>query len=132
MFSHISLGTNDFSAALDFYRPLMKLLGLTERFCDPEKVCAARQTAGADRPLFVIGAPFNGAKAAPANGGMVAFLAQSHAIVDEVYRLALANGGACEGPPGLRPHYHPNYYGAYFRDLDGNKICVCNHDPPGG
>ena len=36
-------------------------------------------------------------------------------------------GSVCEGPPGLRPHYHANYYGAYFRDLDGNKLCVCCH-----
>jgi hypothetical protein len=44
---------------------------------------------------------------------------------------ALAAGGTCEGPPGLRPHYHPDYYGAYVRDLDGHKIaCVC-HLPEG-
>ena len=43
------------------------------------------------------------------------------------WALALGAGGADEGPPGLRPHYHPHYYGAYCRDLDGNKICVCHH-----
>jgi hypothetical protein len=36
-------------------------------------------------------------------------------------------GGTDEGGPGLRPHYHRNYYGAYFRDLDGNKICIVSH-----
>ena len=50
------------------------------------------------------------------------------ASVDRCHSAALARGGACEGPPGLRPHYHPNYYGAYFRDPDGNKLCVCCHE----
>ena len=51
----------------------------------------------------------------------------SRAQVDRSYQVALALGAVCEGPPGLRPHYHANYYGAYFRDLDGNKLCVCCH-----
>jgi catechol 2,3-dioxygenase-like lactoylglutathione lyase family enzyme len=43
--------------------------------------------------------------------------------------LALSLGGQCEGAPGLRPHYHANYYGTYFRDPEGNKLCLCCHDP---
>jgi len=50
--------------------------------------------------------------------------------VDRAHATALAQGGACEGPPGLRPHYHADYYGAYFRDPEGNKLCVCCHTPP--
>jgi catechol 2,3-dioxygenase-like lactoylglutathione lyase family enzyme len=50
-------------------------------------------------------------------------------VVDRTHAIALANGGVCEGLPGFRPEYHPHYYGAYFRDPDGNKICVCCHDP---
>ena len=61
--------------------------------------------------------------------GMTAFLASTRAVVDRCYVVALQMGGRCEGMPGLRPHYHPNYYGAYFRDPDGNKICVCCHEP---
>ena len=41
---------------------------------------------------------------------------------------ALAHGGSSEGAPGLRPEYHPHYYAAYFRDPDGNKLCVVCHD----
>lgn len=61
---------------------------------------------------------------------MVAFLAESRTVVDRVYAMALANGGASEGAPGLRPEYHAHYYGAYFRDPDGNKLCVACHFPP--
>ena len=59
---------------------------------------------------------------------MVAFLAKSRDQVRQVHALAIAGGGTCEGPPGLRPQYHAHYYGAYFRDPDGNKLCVaCHH-----
>jgi predicted lactoylglutathione lyase len=52
---------------------------------------------------------------------MVALSAGSPAVVDQVHAAALAVGGSCEGPPGQRMD---NFYGAYFRDLDGNKLCV--------
>ncbi|WP_242487905.1 VOC family protein [Pseudomonas sp. TH31] len=81
------------------------------------------------RPLFVIGTPFDEHPATPGNGQMIALLAPSREIVSRCHALALANGGSCEGPPGLRPHYHPDYYGAYVRDPDGNKLCVCCHEP---
>ena len=58
---------------------------------------------------------------------MVAFQAASRAVVRKAYEIALANGGSSEGEPGLRPEYHPAYYGAYFRDPDGNKLCVACH-----
>ena len=43
------------------------------------------------------------------------------------FTLPLVAGGIDEGPPGIREHYHPNYYGAYVRDLDGNKLCAVCH-----
>lgn len=58
---------------------------------------------------------------------MVAFMAQDRATVRIAHAVALENGGADEGAPGLRPEYHPHYFGAYFRDLDGNKLCVACH-----
>jgi catechol 2,3-dioxygenase-like lactoylglutathione lyase family enzyme len=61
----------------------------------------------------------------------IAFLAESRAAVDSVYAVALVNGGSSEGAPGLRPEYHEHYYGAYFRDPDGNKLCVACHLPQG-
>jgi len=73
------------------------------------------------------GLPFDGKPAQPGNGQMVALLAESRAVVDRCYAVALASGGTCEGPPGVRPHYHPHYYGAYFRDPEGNKLGVVCH-----
>jgi lactoylglutathione lyase len=61
---------------------------------------------------------------------MVAFLARSRDAVDQAHAVALANGGICEGTPGLRPEYHSDYYGAYFRDTEGNKLCVVCHSAP--
>jgi lactoylglutathione lyase len=59
---------------------------------------------------------------------MSAIATNSRAKVDEIHAKALELGGTCEGPPGLRPAYHAHYYGAYFRDPDGNKLCVVCHD----
>jgi predicted lactoylglutathione lyase len=84
--------------------------------------------SGKARPLFIIGAPYDGNSASVGNGQMIALLAPTRAAVDGAYALALENGGSCEGAPGLRLEYHPDYYGAYFRDTDGNKLCVCCHD----
>ena len=62
---------------------------------------------------------------------MVAFEAKDRATVDRFFETVMANGGKSEGEPGLRPHYHASYYGAYVRDRDGNKLhCVC-HKPEG-
>lgn len=131
MFSHIHIGTRDFDRALGFYRPLLALLGVAERFCDPSRPWAGWQSHPGPRPLLLLGRPFEG-EHEPGNGQMVALLAASRAQVDEAHALALRLGGRCEGPPGLRPQYHPHYYGAYFRDTDGNKLCVVCHEPMAG
>jgi catechol 2,3-dioxygenase-like lactoylglutathione lyase family enzyme len=86
-------------------------------------------TPGVARPLFLIGRPFDRRPAAVGNGQMLALLAPNRAAVDRCHATALAQGGLSEGAPGLRPHYHADYYGAYFRDPDGNKLCVCCHQP---
>jgi catechol 2,3-dioxygenase-like lactoylglutathione lyase family enzyme len=129
MLSHVFIGVSDFAAAHAFYAPLMAELGLRQRFFDPANTWAAWQQAAGGRPLFIIGRPFDGSPHAAGNGQMTAFMAADRATVDRVHALALASGGRDEGAPGLRPHYHANYYGAYFRDPDGNKLCVVCHDP---
>jgi len=130
MFSHVFIGVGDFERALAFYRPVLAALGLAPRFCDASRPWAGWQETGQARPLFLIGAPFDGQPHAAGNGQMTAFLAPSRAAVDHAHALALAHGGVSEGEPGLRPEYHAHYYGAYMRDPDGNKLCVVCHDAP--
>lgn len=127
MFSHIHVGVGDFARAMAFYAPLLDALGLELKFVEPEHPWAGWKTPGADRPLFIIGVPFDGAPHHPGNGQMVAFEVARRADVDRLHGLALELGGTDEGAPGLRPHYHAGYYGAYFRDTEGNKLCVCCH-----
>jgi lactoylglutathione lyase len=131
LFSHIFIGIGDFDRALGFYRPVLAVLGLAERFCDPARPWAGWQSSPGSRPLLLIGRPHDGQPHQPGNGQMVALLAASRSQVDTAHATALAHGGRCAGPPGLRPEYHPHYYGAYFRDPDGNKLAVACHDAPG-
>jgi catechol 2,3-dioxygenase-like lactoylglutathione lyase family enzyme len=126
MYSHITLGTNDYPAAERFYDAVMAVLGHPKLFKVPGS-CAYGETTG---PKLFIVPPFDGQPARPGNGVHAAFIAKSRSVVDEFHRVALAHGGTDEGPPGLRPHYHPNYYGAYVRDPDGNKLqAVCHRRP---
>jgi catechol 2,3-dioxygenase-like lactoylglutathione lyase family enzyme len=127
MFSHVFIGVGDFERAFRFYSAFTEQVGLRLKFCDAGKPWAAWTADGAARPLLLIGKAFNGAAATPGNGQMIALLAASREAVDRSYNAALENGGTCDGPPGIRAHYHPDYYGAYFHDPDGNKICVCCH-----
>jgi lactoylglutathione lyase len=128
MLSHVYVGINNFEPALTFYSALMEVLGARQRFVDITRPWAAWQPADAPRPLFVIGAPYDGQPAECGNGQMIALMATSREMVDRAYAVVRAHGGECEGAPGLRPQYHANYYGAYFRDPEGNKLSVVCHD----
>ncbi len=130
MLSHVFVGVRDFPRALQFYRALFAVLQVRERFCEPARPWAGWQSEPGPRPLFLIGAPYDGHAHAAGNGQMTAFLAPTRETVDQAHAAALAHGGVSEGAPGLRPEYHANYYGAYFRDPDGNKLCVACHTPP--
>lgn len=128
MLSHVFIGVNDFERAFAFYSAVLAELGLALKFREDDRPWAGWMKPGVARPLFLVGKPFDGEAAVAGNGHMVALLAADRLMVDRVHTTALAHGAACEGPPGLRPEYHANYYGAYFRDLDGNKLCVSCHD----
>lgn len=79
----------------------------------------------AAQPLFLIGAPYGGRPASRGNGMIIALLAPDSDAVDHAYNLAIQGQGLCEETPGPRPEYHEGYYGAYLRDQDGHKICIC-------
>ena len=117
MLSHVSLGTNDAARAAAFYDPVLAVLGVRPGKRRGDSVDYSAAMLG-----FSLEQPVDGKPASVGNGAHVAFVAESRAQVDEFYRVALAHGGSDAGPPGLRPEYDANYYGAFVRDPDGNKI----------
>lgn len=121
MFSHVSMGANDMAAQVAFYGAVFAALGAARCFEGGGAVGWRAEPAGG---AFYVGPPFDGAPATPGNGCMTAFRARDRATVDAAHAAALAHGGTCEGPPGLRPQYAPDYYGAYMRDPEGNKLHV--------
>ncbi|MFM5925030.1 MAG: VOC family protein [Novosphingobium sp.] len=127
MFSHVTLGTNDWAAARPFWIAVMEALGHPVLF-EFDGGMAFGDAAG---PKTFIGAPFDGQAARAGNGVHIAYIAASRRQVDAFHAAALANGGSDEGAPGLRPHYHPHYYGAYVRDPDGNKLQAVCHSARG-
>jgi catechol 2,3-dioxygenase-like lactoylglutathione lyase family enzyme len=135
MIDHLGMPVSDLARATEFYRKALEPLGYgivmqvsaeqtghgaAVGFGPPGK--AADFQSG--KPSFWIG---EGERLG--NHIHVAFLAPSRANVDAFYRAALAAGGTDNGKPGLRPHYHANYYGAFVLDLDGNNIEAVCHAP---
>jgi catechol 2,3-dioxygenase-like lactoylglutathione lyase family enzyme len=126
MFSHVTIGSNDIARAKAFYDGVAAPLGLQRHADYPEAVGYGR--AGGRPQLWVL-RPLDKNAASVGNGITVGLEAESRSAVDAAYAAALKAGGKDEGAPGLRKHYHPNYYGAYVRDLDGNKVCIVCHKP---
>ena len=116
MIGYVSVGTNDWKRGLAFYDALMKDLG-AKRVMDYETFVAWKRPAGG--PGFALAQPYNKKAATAGNGSMVAFEVGKPADVDALYKKALSLGATDEGPPGDRGD---GYYGAYFRDPDGNKL----------
>ncbi len=119
MLAYVTLGTNDVERALAFYDALMPELG-AKRFFDNGRLYFYGTEMG--RPMFAIGGPYDEQEATCGNGVMPALAADDRETVDRVYARAMALGAVSDGEPGERM---PTFYGAYFRDLDGHKICVC-------
>jgi catechol 2,3-dioxygenase-like lactoylglutathione lyase family enzyme len=118
-------GTRDIERAKIFYDGIAQLLGAKRVFERPELVAYK----GADGGMFIIGQPLAG-EATAGNGTQVGLTAPSRAIVDAVHAKALELGGTCEGAPGVRGTDPNGFYGAYFRDPDGNKFVVSRFGPP--
>lgn len=125
--SHITLGTNDSARAAKFYDPVMASIGFS-RLSKPAGKPPAYEKNG-QMPTLYIYNPEDGRPATWGNGTHVAFIADTREAVDHFHKSALENGGKSEGEPGFREHYGPNYYAAYVRDPDGNKLqAVCYAD----
>lgn len=128
MLDHIGIPVSDFARAKAFYSAVFAPLGYgLVMEVGPEQTGNGSSAAGfgrEGRPDFWIGDDSK-----PAARNHVAFSAGSRADVDAFYRAALEAGATDNGPPGLRPHYHPNYYGAFVLDPDGHNIEAVCHRP---
>ncbi|MBK7687309.1 MAG: VOC family protein [Rhodocyclaceae bacterium] len=116
MIGYVTVGTNDFPRAVEFYEKLFGSLGATRIFENENGVI---WTNGPMSPGFGVMKPFNGQPATFGNGTMIAIVMDTKANVDKFYKLAISLGATDDGPPGQRSDA---FYAAYFRDFDGNKI----------
>ena len=124
MLDHVGFAVSDYDRAKAFYQQALAPLGIALLFEVTAEQTGAEAHAGfgaAGRPFFWIG---TGAR--PTQSVHVAFAAPDRATVAAFHAAALAAGGTDNGAPGLRPHYHADYYGAFVLDADGNNIeAVC-------
>jgi catechol 2,3-dioxygenase-like lactoylglutathione lyase family enzyme len=125
---HVGFGVSDYARAKAFYAEALAPLGITmEMEVGPEQTPAKVWACGfgkGGKPEFWIGS--DGKTTPPAH---VAFLADSRAAVRAFHAVALRAGGRDNGAPGLRPQYHPDYYGAFVLDLDGHNVEAVCHAP---
>lgn len=124
MIGYATLGSNDIDKALGFYDALFASVGGKRLMQMPDERQLTFYGAGAGRPMLAIGKPYDGGTATAGNGTMVALAADSREQVEAIYAKAIELGGADEGAPGTRGPDAMGFYGAYFRDLDGNKFCA--------
>lgn len=137
MFSYICLGADDTARAARFYDATLAVLGIARCYTPDPSDKAGRfgwgnytDDAAPDELSLWVGPPFDGQSSTAGNGTMVAFRATSWQQVEQFHATALAHGGSSEGAPGLRPQYGTNFYAAYVRDPDGNKLAaVCRGLP---
>lgn len=118
MIGYATLGTNDLDKAATFYDPLMGLLGANRLWAYERGIGWG---VSPEQPSLGILKPFDGEAATVGNGTMVALEVATRDLVEQAHLLAMALGSQNEGDVGPRGE---GFYGCYFRDLDGNKLCV--------
>ncbi len=123
MLGYVMVGSNDLDKAKAFYDALFAVIGVGKLFDHGSGGRLYGEGGGA--PFFGVVGPYDKKPAIAGNGTMVAFSLKSREEVDKFYAKALALGATDEGAPGVRGPDGSNLYFAYFRDLDGNKLCAC-------
>jgi catechol 2,3-dioxygenase-like lactoylglutathione lyase family enzyme len=121
MFDHVVFGVSNYEASKAFFLKALEPLGVVVVLEGPLGVEMSPPKSKASLCLFQT-------EEKPAHLHL-AFAAENRQQVDAFYRAALAAGGKDNGPPGLRPRYHPNYYAAFVIDPDGHNIEVVCHEP---
>lgn len=127
MIDHTGINVSDFEKSKAFYSNSLAAIGYSMLVAFPASVTGRTEVAGFGEPpkpdFWII-------KGTPNNPPIhVAFRVETRAQVDAFFKAAIAAGGLDNGQPGLRPHYHPNYYGAFVLDPDGHNIEAVCHSP---
>lgn len=123
MLDHVTIGVNDIGRSKAFYDRALRPLGVERLYAEGEIFAGY----GANRKAFF----WISLRNQPQTGAHIAFVGQDREAVDAFYAEALKAGGKDNGRPGLRPHYHRNYYGAFILDPDGHNIEAVCHLPVG-
>ncbi len=123
MLDHVTIGVSNIEQSKKLYDRALRPLGITRLYAEGERFAGY----GIDPKAFF----WIGWRAAPQTGAHIAFTAQDRAAVDRFHDEAIAAGGTDNGQPGIRPDYHPNYYGAFVLDPDGHNIEAVCHSPQG-
>jgi len=126
MIGYVTLGSDDMPRARTYYDALLGTIGAKRIMEFGEEAGGFTMWGtGFDKPGIAVTNPYDKQPAATGNGNMTAIPLDSRAKVDALHAKALGLGGTDEGAPGLRGEEGPQaFYGAYFRDLDGNKLCA--------
>ncbi len=123
-----TLGSKGLAMARSFYSALLGTIGAKELMRLDHGFTLYGTSLG--KPAVALVKPYDGKTATVGNGVMVALAVDGRDKVDALHAKALALGGTCEGKPGVRGDEGPQaFYGAYFRDLDGNKLCAFRIGP---
>jgi catechol 2,3-dioxygenase-like lactoylglutathione lyase family enzyme len=121
MLDHVTIGVRDIGRSKDFYDRALRPLGITRLYAEDDRSAGY----GVQPKAFF----WIGMRETSQTGAHIAFAANDRATVDRFYEEAIAAGGRDNGPPGMRPNYHPNYYGAFILDPDGHNIEAVCHLP---
>ena len=128
MIGYVTVGSNDLEKARGFYDALMPAIGASRIMEFGDNFTMYGTSMG--RPGLAVCKPYDGGIAAVGNGNMTAIACDTRANVDALHAKAMELGGSDEGAPGVRGEEGPRaFYGAYFRDLDGNKLCAFRIGP---
>lgn len=120
MLDHVTIGVTNIEKSKRFYDQALHPLGIERLYAEGEGFAGY----GANEIAFF----WIGLRDNLQTGSHIAFTARDRQTVDKFYEAALAAGGRNNGPPGLRAHYHENYYGAFVLDPDGHNIEAVSHD----
>jgi catechol 2,3-dioxygenase-like lactoylglutathione lyase family enzyme len=126
MLNYATVGSNRLEEARRFYDELLPLAGMAPMFDHPS---GGRLYSAPDGTMFGVLGPHDGGTATVGNGTMIGFNFETRAKAAAFHAKAMELGGTCEGPPGLRGGEEMGAYFAYFRDLDGNKLCAYRWGP---